>query len=274
MSAANNLAMPDNATLLADRSVIRLSPIAEESRSEVFEFLQGLVTQDVFLLEKGAPLWSALLTAQGKVLYDFILWAEGSSILIDCESAIADNLIRRLTLYRLRRAIRIEIDPAIAVHWSLNPPENQAISSFSDPRLSELGFRWLQPATDSQPSAEAIWKKHRLAWGVTEGQAELGLDKTLWLEANARELNGVSFTKGCYVGQENTARMNWRQKINRRLAVIKTDHPLDDDKCRIYYSDLKLAVMLLRVADWNKLPDDQEVITPEWLKEALAEAHS
>lgn len=266
--------MPEEATLLADRSVIRLSPIAEESRSEVFDFLQGLVTQDVFLLEKRAPLWAALLTAQGKALYDFILWAEDSSILIDCESAIADNLVRRLTLYRLRRAIRIEIDPAIAVHWSLKQPENQVIASFPDPRLPELGFRWLQPVSNNQQSADILWKKHRLALGVTEGQAELGLDKTLWLEANARELNGVSFTKGCYVGQENTARMNWRQKVNRRLAVIKTDHPLENDKCRIYYSDLKLAVILLRVSDWDKHSADQAVITPEWLKEALAESHS
>lgn len=271
MSAANNNTMPDRATLLADRSVIRLSPMAEDKSSEVFDFLQGLVTQDVFLLEKSAPLWAALLTAQGKVLYDFILWAEDSSILIDCEAAIANNLIRRLTLYRLLRAILIEIEPTLEVHWSLEKPDDSH-PAFNDPRLPELGFRWLERVSENKPSASLLWKKHRLSWGVTEGQAELGLDKTLWLEANARELNGVSFTKGCYVGQENTARMNWRQKINRRLAVIKTEQPLDDAKCRVYYSDLQIAVALRRVSDWDIIPAGQEIITPEWLKEALIEA--
>ncbi|PMZ44311.1 folate-binding protein YgfZ, partial [Pseudomonas sp. GW247-3R2A] len=84
-----------------------------------------------------------------------------------------------------------------------------------DPRLAALGRRWIG---DAGAAAEG-WLAHRLSLGVTEGLAELGNDQTLWLECNARELNGVSFTKGCYVGQENTARMHHRSKVNRRLVV-------------------------------------------------------
>src|SRR3546814_14489845 len=90
----------------------------------------------------------------------------------------------------------------------------------ADPRLPELGHRWLAPADAASADHAAAWRAHRLGLGVTEGIAELGSDQTLWLEANAEELNGVDFRKGCYVGQENTARMHYRSKVNRRLVVV------------------------------------------------------
>jgi folate-binding protein YgfZ len=192
-------------TTLVDRALIRLS--GEDVRG----FLQGLVTQDVQKVQPGAPQWAGLLSPQGKALFDFILWADGDDLLIDCERDQAEALARRLTLYRLRRPITIAPEPALAVHWS---PEGE--EGALDPRLPELGRRWLAPA--GEPATG--WRAHRLALGVPEGVADLGQDQTLWLETNAAELNGVSFSKGCYVGQENTARMNWRQKVNRRLVVI------------------------------------------------------
>lgn len=145
------------------------------------------------------------------MLFDFIVWADSEDLLIDCETEQADALIKRLSLYRLRRPITIARDDGVAVHWALNAPGKPL-----DPRLATLGHRWIAPAT----TPALGWHGHRLSLGVTEGSSELGQDRTLWLEANAAELNGVSFTKGCYVGQENTARMNWRQKVNRRLFVM------------------------------------------------------
>ena len=171
------------------------------------------------------PVWSALLTPQGKVLFDFLVWpgsggALGEGLLIDCEADAADALVKRLTMYRLRRAIDIARDDTVAVHWRPHNGDGAA----PDPRLHALGERWLAPVDpldpDTAASADAAWMAHRLALGVPEGRAELGEGETLWLECNAAELNGVSFTKGCYVGQENTARMNWRQKVNRRLLVV------------------------------------------------------
>jgi tRNA-modifying protein YgfZ len=185
-------------TTLNDRALIRLS--GEDVRG----FLQGLVTNDV----AGAlPVWAGLLTAQGKALFDFLVWGDGGDLLIDCEADQAEGLMKRLTLYRLRRPITIGREDRLAVHWSRDGDD--------DPRLAALGKRWLAP---SDGAAEG-WHDHRRALGVAEGVAELGSDKNLWLECNADLLNGVSFAKGCYVGQENTARMHYRQKINRRLML-------------------------------------------------------
>lgn len=233
-------------TMLADRSLLRVA--GDDPRG----FLQGLITQDVMTLDATAPRWSGLLTPQGKVLFDFLLWADDDAILIDCAASASEALARRLAMYRLRRAITIE-PVAGAVHWS--PVSERGVA---DPRLADLGQRWLgavgAPATG--------WRAHRLSLGVTEGQAELGSDQTLWLEANARELNGVSFTKGCYTGQENTARMHHRAKVNRRLVVA----PLSDagDRTRATYPDLGLMVELRRTEALG------DALVPAWLAAALA----
>jgi folate-binding protein YgfZ len=237
------------ATTLVDRALLRLS--GEDVRG----FLQGLVTQDLALLAAERPLWAGLLTPQGKALFDFILWADGEDVLVDCEREAAGDLARRLTLYRLRRKIAIEREPVLCVHWSLAGPGPH------DPRLPELGRRWLAPEGGA---AGQEWLSHRLSLGVTEGQAELGSDKILWLECNAAELNGVSFTKGCYVGQENTARMNYRSKVNRRLVVVPADAP--GERTRIHYPELGLAV------EHRRLDDLGAALQPPWLAAALGEA--
>jgi folate-binding protein YgfZ len=237
---------PMIATLLADRTVLRLSPL--DDAEDVADFLQGLVTNDV----KGPlPCWTGLLSPQGKVMFDFLVWADGADLLIDCEAGTADALARRLSLYRLRRRIGIARGEGLAVHWS---PDGD--KGTPDPRLPALGRRWLAPAGEAT-SADAAWLGHRLALGVAEGQAELG--DLLWLECNAAELNGVSFTKGCYVGQENTARMNWRQKVNRRLVVVPLDRS-DPARQRAAWPDLGLALDHRRVED---IPAD---LLPGWLQ--------
>jgi hypothetical protein len=230
-------------TTLTDRAVVRLS--GEDVRG----FVQGLVTIDV---AGELPVWAGLLTPQGKCLFDFIIWNDGDDLLLDCEVAAADDLIKRLAIYRLRRPIRIERDPALAVHWSKDSNEGVA-----DPRLPELGRRWLGPADEP----ESGWLEHRLSRGVTEGRAELG--DILWLECNAAELNGVSFSKGCFVGQENTARMNWRQKVNRRLFVVAGG---GGEHARAEYPEIGLSVVHGRV---DAIPEN--AVIPDWLKEALAQ---
>lgn len=219
------------ATLLAQRATIRLSP--EEPGEDARAFLNGLVTNDV---TGPLPVWAALLTPQGKVLFDFLVWDDGADLLLDCEADQAQALVKRLAIYRLRRKIRIAVDPAIGVHW--RPGDGPS----PDPRNPALGQRWL--GAPEGPAADAPWLAHRLSLGVCEGQAELS--DLLWLECNADRLNGVSFTKGCYVGQENTARMNWRQKVNRRLAVVPLDRS-DPARQRVAYPELGLAVDHQRV---------------------------
>lgn len=237
------------ATTLVQRALIRLS--GEDVRG----FLQGLITNDVAALTPETPVWAGLLSAQGKALFDFLLWADGEDVLVDCERDAAGDLARRLTLYRLRRPIAIAPEPELHVHWS---PDG--LKGAPDPRLPALGRRWLAPGTND--GADAAWLKHRLSLGVTEGAAELGADKTLWLECNAAELNGVSFGKGCYVGQENTARMNWRNKVNRRLVVVPADAP--GPRARIHYPELGLAV------EHRRIDDLAGAIMPDWLATALS----
>jgi len=230
------------ATTLPDRAVVRLA--GEEVRG----FVQGLVTSDV----AGAlPVWAGLLTPQGKCLFDFLVWADGEDLLLDCEAAAADELVKRLSIYRLRRPIRIERDESLGAHWTADSPDGVA-----DPRLAQLGRRWLAP-----PGEPAVgWLEHRLRLGVCEGRAELA--DILWLECNAAELNGVSFTKGCFVGQENTARMNWRSKVNRRLLVVETARP--GARMRIAYPELGLAI------EHRRIDDLEGAIVPDWLRSALA----
>jgi len=241
-------------THLASRAIIRLSAL--DDSEDVGAFLQGLVTNDV----KGAlPCYAALLTAQGKHMFDFLVWGDGADILLDCEAALVDDLVKRLSMYRLRRKIAIARDETLAVHWSLAPQDG----AVPDPRLAALGHRWLA-APGGEP-ADAAWLAHRLSLGVPEGRADMG--DILWLETNAVELNGVSFTKGCYVGQENTARMNWRSKVNRRLVVV----PLaasDEARQQTAYHDLGLAVDHLRVENLDPAS------LPEWQRAGVLGAES
>ena len=237
-------------TTLIDRAVLRLS--GDDPRG----FLQGLVTSDT---AGPLPVWTGLLTPQGKALFDFVVWAapspDSDDLLLDCEAAQADALSRRLSVYRLRRALTIARDDALAVHWSRDP----VADAQPDPRLPELGFRRLAP-----PGAPVSgWPEHRLRLGVVEGVAELGSGETLWLECNARELNGVSFAKGCYVGQENTARMHHRAKVNRRLVVAPLAEP--GDRTRAIYPDLGLMVEHRRVEALG------DALRPAWLEAALVD---
>jgi folate-binding protein YgfZ len=233
------------------RAVVRVYPL--EAGEDAAAFLQGLLTQDV---TGELPAYAGLLSAQGKALFDMIVWRDGADMLLDCEAATADELVKRLSLYRLRRKLAIARDGSLGVYWAAGGEQGVA-----DPRLPALGRRWLAEAGDSDSPADEAWLAHRLALGVTEGRAELG--DLLWLETNAAELRGVSFSKGCYVGQENTARMNWRAKVNRRLVVV----PLaasDAARRRAEYPQLGLAVDHARVENL----DPAQV--PEWLSAALA----
>lgn len=232
---------------LFHRALVRLSPLDETE--DVAAFLQGLVTNDT---QGALPVWAGLLSPQGKALFDFLVWSDGADLLLDCEADAAPALAKRLSLYRLRRRIAIAADPALGVFW-------QADGEPTDPRLPALGHRWIAPVSANETPADAAWQAHRLACGVAEGLAELGSEQTLWLETNAVELQGVSFTKGCYVGQENTARMNWRQKVNRRLVVVPLDQS-NPARQRAAYPELGLAV------DHRRVDDIPAAAAPSWME--------
>ena len=232
---------------LTSRAVVRVSP--QDASEDAAGFLQGLLTNDV----KGdLPAYAALLTAQGKTMFEMFVWRSGDDLLLDCEGECAEDLAKRLALYRLRRKLDIAVDETLAVYWS-----SEAADGFEpDPRLPALGFRRLGAADGAVDSIDDAYLAHRLSLGVPETRAELA--DILWLETNAVELNGVSFTKGCYIGQENTARMNWRQKVNRRLVVVPLDRS-GEKRRKVAYPELGLAVDHLRVDD---IPAE---LVPEWV---------
>ena len=246
----NRQIRPMTVTRLFSRALVRIAP--QDAEEDATEFLQGLVTNDV---AGKLPVWAGLLTPQGKALFDFIVWPSGKDLLLDCEADAADALIKRLSIYRLRRRIAITRDDGLGVHW--RPHEGDGAAP--DPRLHALGERWVAPVDAEDVSADEEWRAHRLSFGVAEGRIELGSDTTLWLECNAAELHGVSFSKGCYVGQENTARMNWRQKVKRRLIVVPLANS-DPARQRVAYPEFGLAVDHLRVEDIAP------GLAPAWLK--------
>ena len=201
---------------LEDRAVIAITG------AQARPFLQGLITNDVEQLDSGKGLYAALLTPQGKILFDFFLVEGDGAILIDCWAASRDALVKRLTLYKLRSKVAIEIRDQLAVLalWE-GAGARQAIS-YPDPRLFELGQRAIiamgEMPADHVSSKE--YQQHRLALGVPES-ADFGSDRMFALDADLDELHAIDFNKGCYVGQELTARMKHRGTARKRLLPVE-----------------------------------------------------
>jgi len=211
------------AAFLDDRAVIAIS--GPEARP----FLQGLVTNDVATgLAPGSGLYTALLSPQGKILFDFFVTEGDGALLLDVARDSAEALLRRLKMYRLRAKVEIEARPQLGVflnlkgHPSNRPtPYAERAVSFTDPRSPELGVRSIgaiaeMPANLPGPHA---YHQRRLNLGVPEA-GDFGTEKIFALDAGLDELNGVSFTKGCYVGQELTSRMKHRSTARKRILGV------------------------------------------------------
>ena len=243
---------------LSDRAVLRIAG------ADARDFLQGLLTNDV---TQPLPLWAGLLSAQGKYLFDMILHDGGEGVMLaDVAADRASDLANRLTMYKLRRAVTIEAaDLKVFAAW-----DGESDAPW-DPRLPGLGRRWIAESADTTATLED-YESHRLALGVPDS-ADFEIDKTMWLETNAVELNGVSFTKGCYVGQENTARMHHRDKLRKRLLpVLLSDDP--GEETAILTGDREAGTLrtwrngrgiaLLRVEMLEALTLAGAPLTPEW----------
>jgi tRNA-modifying protein YgfZ len=200
-----------------DRTVLRVSG------PEAHDFLQGLVTNDIRGLERGA-VYAALLTPQGKYLFDFFLVPDGDAILLDVKADRAAPLAQRLGMYKLRA--RVEITPTeLAVLIGNGAPPAGA---FEDPRDEALGWRLYTPDPAHAAAAlvhldRAKWEALRIARGVPETGIELVPDETYILEAGFERLHGLDFRKGCYVGQEVTARMKHKTELRKGLVPVRVE---------------------------------------------------
>jgi folate-binding protein YgfZ len=203
---------------LEDRAVIALSGV------EARPLLQGLITNDINRLAPERGIYAALLTPQGKITTDFLIAEGDGALLLDCAAAAADTLVKKLKLYRLRAKVEIELRPQLGVYVGF---QTEGLIGFSDPRLAALGPRGIGAVAEMParlPDATA-YHAARLALGVPEA-ADFGGEAIFALDSGLDELNGVAFDKGCYVGQELTARMKHRGTARKRLLVVAADGEL------------------------------------------------
>lgn len=200
-------------TVLHNRAVIAVT--GEEASA----FLQSLVTCDVAGLEEGAAAYGGLLTPQGKILFDFFMLATAEGFLVDCAGARRDGLIQRLAMYKLRRAVDIapRDDLVVAAGWAAQPARQGA---FVDPRLEQAGWRAIVPADAADSFCDDDYEAHRIALGLADSDADIGCGEVFPHEANFDQICAVSFTKGCYIGQEVVSRMHHRGTARSRFVPL------------------------------------------------------
>jgi folate-binding protein YgfZ len=203
----------------------------EVSGADRVVFLQGLVSNDVEQAAPGTAVWAALLTPQGKWLADFFILDDGERLLLDCERAQVPMVIQRLGRYRLRSQVQLrDASSELEVYagWH-GEPDLGALSGLlvaRDPRLPDAGWRIASPGPLKPAATHEAWDRHRLALGLPDGSRDLEAEKTVLLEAGFDELHGVSWSKGCYMGQELTARTKYRGLVKRRLVPVEVQGPL------------------------------------------------
>ncbi|MGE3623920.1 MAG: folate-binding protein YgfZ [Bdellovibrionales bacterium] len=224
MAAGNSTQNAGFACRLEMRGIVRLGGADRRG------FLQGLISNDIESCRERRGIYAALLTPQGKFLHDLFIVENGDKFLIDCEAARVEDLIRRLGAYRLRAKIAIEDARAEYDVWAAwNAAEaRDALSTtlpvYADPRMPELGWRAIARKGEKPGGYVAgDYDGHRLSLGIADGSRDLILEKSTLAEGNFDLLNGISWTKGCYVGQELTARMHYRALVKKRLFPVKIE---------------------------------------------------
>ncbi len=203
-------------------------------------FLQGLLTQDVDTLAPGEARFGALLTPQGRLLYDLFIVGREDGCWLDCAADRRAALLQRLTIYRLRAKVTLAADdkPVFAA-WGAAPAGDGWIA---DPRLTELGWRGY--GAGAAPNAgEADYERHRLQVGAP-GPADWGEDAAYPLEADFDLMNGIDFKKGCFVGQETTSRMKRRGSIKSRMLPIRFEGPAPAHGAEILAGTLRAGEVL------------------------------
>lgn len=230
-------------------AVLDTRAVLEIGGPERADFLQGLISNDVGKLADGRAIYAALLTAQGRYLHDFFLVSQADRYLLDGEAARLPDLVRRLTIYRLRSKVTLKPiatyivaaafgDEALA---GLDLPTEAGTArsfadgaAFTDPRTSRLGARLILSRENTTllaergftPGEPADYDRLRLSLGVPDGSRDLVPEKTLLMESGFDSLNGIDWNKGCYIGQELTARMKYRALVKKRLVSVTVSGPM------------------------------------------------
>ncbi len=211
-------------TVLKNRAIVRIGGSEREA------FLQNLLTQNINASQTQNCQMAALLTPQGKLAYDFLIFTEDDSFLLDCDGVIADELVKKLNLYRLRADVDIQrTDMCSVAIWQENGyPCPSALGFVTDPRHEGLGLRGVfdTPPDLSLPEGEfEDWRHNRIRLGVPEGADEMPPASVFPLEFGLAEMAGVDFKKGCFIGQEVTSRTHRKGQLRKKLWPISfADH--------------------------------------------------
>ncbi|MDF1734181.1 MAG: hypothetical protein P1U37_02775 [Minwuia sp.] len=207
-----------NVFRIPDRGVLQVGG------AEAGSFLQALVTNNVAGIAPGTAVYAALLTPQGKFLHDFFVTPapDGDALLLEVEAPRIDDLKRRLTMYKLRS--RVSIDDVSADWQVLAAPDGglagEGAISYTDPRNPDMGQRLLWPAARALPDHTddlSAYHALRVSHGIPDGSRDIEVEKNFMLEVGFDRLNGIDFRKGCYVGQEITARSKYRGNVRKML---------------------------------------------------------
>jgi folate-binding protein YgfZ len=278
--------------VLGDRGVI--SVVGADTST----FLQGLISNDINKVDASHAIYATLLTAQGKFLHDFFIAAtpDGDGVLIDCERGRLDDLLRRLTMYKLRAAVDLSdvssdfdvvalLGPDSLADAGL-PPEPGAARPlgggivFTDPRIAEMGARAILAAETGvgaltsegfTPGNADDYRTLRLTLGLPDGSHDIVVDKNFPLECGFEELNAIDYEKGCYVGQELTARTHYRGKIRKRLMPVVIDGPLPEPGTAVMHGEREVgeirsgaadrAIALIRIEPFEAAQQKKEFFT-------------
>ncbi|NQV48164.1 MAG: folate-binding protein YgfZ [Rhodospirillaceae bacterium] len=217
------------------------------------DFLQGLISNDIRKVGPDAAIYAALLTAQGKFLHDFFILEMADSLLIDCEAGRLDDLKKKLSMYKLRAKVTLEdvsSDYTVAAIIGDGAAEMPASLAggvvFTDPRLADMGCRAILPADSAiatlkeaglQAGSTETYESLRLKLGLADGSRDMEVEKAILLENGFAELNGVDWDKGCYMGQELTARTHYRGLIKKRLMPVHINGPLPAPGTPVMFGD-------------------------------------
>jgi len=263
--------------------------------AEAADFLQSILTSDMEALLPGETRASALLTPQGRILADMMVLRVEDGFVLDCDASRAEDLFTRLRRYKLRRPITLEIldDHQLWVGWD---GAAMPVDASTDPRHPALGWRWIGAAGSGPDTASGSgtvdidqWHAVRIAAGVPQGPVDLQPERALMLEAGLDRLGAVDFEKGCYVGQEVTARTHYRGLVKRRIVplAISGGRPASGDAVTDGERELgtvlsvasggegTLCLAAMKLSDIHRISDsDQEVTAgghaarlaiPDWM---------
>lgn len=255
--------------VLADRLIVKLSGI------DRFSFLQGLITNDIYKLETQPAIYACLLTPQGKFFADFFIYNQGDYFLLDMSSPRKDEILRKLSIYKLRSAVTFEIRTDLQVGYFGEKPKTENGFFFADPRKDSFGWRGYVSQEELKNIPHQLDKNlydlRRIYNFIPEGDSDLIPESSFILEFGLDKLNAIDFKKGCYVGQELVARTHYRGVIRKEIVQVTSAHDITADI--LYSGEKKLGIIgtrvynkalaLVRREDINSLDEDSKIYAGE-----------